>query len=60
MALPLPRRPGEEAQPAPRPHVTTPEPEREPPKRIARAVALTVALVIWFIPPPGNLTAAAW
>src|SRR6476620_9473167 len=28
--------------------------------RIARVVALAVALAIWFIPPPGDLTAQAW
>jgi len=28
--------------------------------RIARAVALAVALAIWFIPPPGGLTDQAW
>jgi divalent anion:Na+ symporter, DASS family len=27
---------------------------------IARLVAVAVALAIWFIPPPGNLTAQAW
>lgn len=60
MALPLPRRPDEEAQPGPQPHVPAPAPEREPPKRIARFVALAVALAIWFVPPPGGLTAQAW
>src|SRR5215831_21049910 len=28
--------------------------------RIARVVTLAVALTIWSIPPPGNLTAQAW
>src|SRR6185312_9863499 len=28
--------------------------------RIARVVALVIALAIWFIPPPGTLTAQAW
>jgi divalent anion:Na+ symporter, DASS family len=37
-------------------------PGAEPPKpkRIARAISLAVALAIWFVPPPGNLTAQAW
>src|SRR5215831_6625158 len=60
MALPLPRRPGEEGKSGPQPHAAAPEPTREPPKRIARAIAIAVALVIWFIPPPGKLTADAW
>jgi DASS family divalent anion:Na+ symporter len=60
VALPLPRRPGEDAKAGPQPHATAPEPEREPPKRIARAIAIAVALVIWFIPPPGKLTPQAW
>ena len=59
MALPLPRRPGEEAKAGPQPHTAAPEPP-EPPKRLARAIAIAVALVIWFIPPPGKLTADAW
>jgi len=28
--------------------------------RIARVVALVIALAIWFVPPPGTLTAQAW
>jgi DASS family divalent anion:Na+ symporter len=28
--------------------------------RIGRLVALAVALAIWFVPPPGDLTAQAW
>jgi divalent anion:Na+ symporter, DASS family len=60
MALPLPRRPGEEAKAGPRAHAAAPEPEGEPPKRLRRAIALAVALAIWFIPPPGTLTPQAW
>jgi len=60
MALPLPRRPGEEGKSGPQPHAAAPEPAREPPKRIARAIAIAVALIIWFIPPPGPLTPQAW
>jgi len=60
VALPLPRRPGEEAKAGPQPHAAAPEPPRERPKRLARAIAIAVALVIWFIPPPGKLSADAW
>src|SRR5262249_58731310 len=60
MAIPLPRRPGEERRAGPQRHEPTPEPAREPPKRIARAIAIAVALAIWFIPPPGRLTPQAW
>ena len=57
MVLPL-RRPGaDEAQPAVQPAPPAP-PER--PKRLARVIAIAIALVIWFVPPPGNLTSQAW
>src|SRR6476646_443602 len=42
MALPLPRRPGEEPKVGPQPHAPAPEPERDRPKRLARAIALAV------------------
>jgi DASS family divalent anion:Na+ symporter len=60
VALPLPRRPGDEGKSGPQPHAEAPEPKREPPKRIARAISIAVALIIWFIPPPGSLTPQAW
>src|SRR5215471_7340397 len=60
MALPLPRRPDEKGKPGPQPHAAAPEAKREPPKRIARAISIAVALIIWFIPPPGPLTPQAW
>src|SRR5215471_2165476 len=60
MALPLPRRPDEKGKPGPQPHAAAPEAKREPPKRIARAISIAVALIIWFIPPPGSLTPQAW
>src|SRR5690242_20123926 len=57
MVLPL-RRPGADEQPlAAQP---SPPAERERPKRWARVIALAIALVIWFLPPPGNLTSQAW
>ena len=62
MALPLRRPSPEESQstaPAKTPPAPgTPEPPR--PKRLARAISLAVALIIWFIPPPGDLTPQAW
>jgi len=62
MALPLRRPSSEEPQPtAPAktpPAPATPEPPK--PKRLARAISLAIALIIWFIPPPGNLTPQAW
>jgi DASS family divalent anion:Na+ symporter len=60
MALPLPRRPDEKGKPGAEPHGAAPEAKREPPKRIARAISIAVALIIWFIPPPGSLTPQAW
>jgi DASS family divalent anion:Na+ symporter len=60
MALPLPRRPGEEPTAGPKKHTPPPEQEREPPKRLARVIAIAVALAIWFIPAPGKLTPQAW
>lgn len=71
MAVPLPPRPGPEepnrsgpklvtnAPPAPPPAAPSPE-EPPKPKRLARAIALGVALAIWFIPPPGKLSPEAW
>jgi len=58
MALPLRRPAGEEPKPAPPSAPPTAAPER--PKRLARVIAIGIALVIWFIPPPGNLTSQAW
>src|SRR6187397_410970 len=60
MALPLPRRPENEPRPGPQLHEAPAEPERPKPKRIARAITLAVAIGIWLIPPPGNLSAQAW
>jgi DASS family divalent anion:Na+ symporter len=59
VAVPLRRQPNEEPPPpaAPLAELAAPPPRR---KRIARGIALAVALAIWFIPPPGNLTAQAW
>src|SRR5689334_19283758 len=57
MSLPL-RRPAANAEspaPAPPPAAAAPKP-----KRIARGISLALAAVIWFVPPPGNLTAQAW
>ena len=62
MALPL-RRPPPEESPSSAPAKTPPAPEAPEapkPKRLARAIALAIALIIWFIPPPGNLTPQAW
>jgi DASS family divalent anion:Na+ symporter len=62
MALPL-RRPAPDESPSTAP-ATPPAPKsgEEPPKpkRLARAISLAIALIIWFIPPPGGLTAQAW
>ena len=69
MAIPLPSGPPNEAKPGPRPVPDTPPsaappvadtPEAPKPKRLARGIAVAIALVIWFIPPPGTLTAQAW
>lgn len=56
MALPL-QRPVSEPPPAAQP---SPPPPVERPKRLARVVAIGIALVIWFVPPPGSLTSQAW
>jgi DASS family divalent anion:Na+ symporter len=58
MALPLRRPAGEEPKPAAPPAPPPAAPER--PKRLARVIAIGIALVIWFIPSPGNLTSQAW
>jgi DASS family divalent anion:Na+ symporter len=62
MALPL-RRPAPDESPSTAP-ATPPAPKSDEgppkPKRLARAVSLAIALIIWFIPPPGGLTAQAW
>jgi DASS family divalent anion:Na+ symporter len=62
MALPL-RRPTPDESPSTAPATPpAPKPDEEPPKpkRLARAISLAIALLIWFIPPPGGLTAQAW
>src|SRR5262245_61537089 len=62
MALPLRRPSSDESQstaPA-KPPPAPEEPEQPKPKRLARAISLAVALIIWFIPPPGGLTPQAW
>lgn len=56
MALPL-QRPVPEPPPAAQPSAPPPV---ERPKRLARVVAIGIALVIWFVPPPGSLTNQAW
>src|SRR5215204_3014388 len=71
MAAPLPHRREEDEAPAgpPRPRERLRELNAAPPtgapappkpKRLARAITLAIALVIWFIPLPGNLTPQAW
>ncbi len=60
MAVPLPRQPAGDPHPGPKAVPDSPPPERPRPKRLARAIALAVALIIWFIPPPGSLSAQAW
>jgi len=57
MVLPLRRPETDEVRLAVHPSPPAP-PER--PKRLARVIALAIALVIWFVPPPGNLTSQAW
>ena len=57
MALPL-RRTVTETPPKAPPSPPLPAPPR--PRRLARGISLGVALAIWFVPPPGNLTAQAW
>jgi divalent anion:Na+ symporter, DASS family len=59
MALPAPQPSAEKPRLAAFPKEAPPL-ERERPKRLARAIAIAVALVIWFVPAPGNLTAQAW
>jgi DASS family divalent anion:Na+ symporter len=58
MALPL-RRPTND-EPAPAGPPAPPAPDAAKPARLRRAISLAVALVIWFVPPPGNLTPQAW
>ena len=57
MVLPLRRPETDEVRLAVHPSPPAP-PER--PKRLARVIAIAIALVIWFVPPPGNLTSQAW
>jgi DASS family divalent anion:Na+ symporter len=57
MALPLQRPPVAEPRPADRPSPPPPPPR---PKRVARVIAVGIALGIWFVPPPGSLTSQAW
>lgn len=57
MALPLRRTVTEAPVEAP-PSPSAPTPPK--PKRLARGISVAVALAIWFVPPPGNLTAQAW
>lgn len=61
MALPI-RRPASEQPPSVPATAPQAPPATEPPKpkRVARAISLAVALAIWFVPPPGNLTPQAW
>src|SRR5689334_1425692 len=59
MSLPAPQPSAEKPRLAAFPR-ETPPPERAKPKRLARAMAVGVALVIWFVPAPGNLTTQAW
>lgn len=47
----------EEPEAAPAPPPAT-KPTRS--QRIRRVIAFAVALTIWFVPPPGNLTTQAW
>ena len=58
MSLPL-RRPAPEVQQPPA-AATPPAAPPERPKRLARVIAVAIALVIWFVPPPGGLTSQAW
>ena len=60
MALPFPRPPEKDARTASAPERAPPAPARSRRTLIARFVTVAVALAIWFIPPPGNLTAQAW
>jgi len=57
VALPL-RRTVTETPPKAPPSPPLPAPPK--PRRLARGISLGVALAIWFVPPPGNLTAQAW
>jgi len=62
MALPLRRPAADESQSTAPAKTPAPKPDEEPPrpKRLARAISLAIALIIWFIPPPGGLTPQAW
>jgi len=57
VTLPL-RRTVTETPPKAPPSPPLPAPPK--PRRLARGISLGVALAIWFVPPPGNLTAQAW
>ncbi len=58
MALPLRKPANDEPPPAAQPAPPAAEPPKPP--RLRRVISLAVALAIWFIPPPGNLTPQAW
>jgi len=60
--LPLRRPAADESQSTAPAKTPAPKPDEEPPrpKRLARAISLAIALIIWFIPPPGGLTPQAW
>ncbi|HXT14241.1 MAG TPA: DASS family sodium-coupled anion symporter [Gemmatimonadaceae bacterium] len=60
MAIPFPRREGDEALAGPKLVQAPAAAEPPKPKRIARAIAFAIALAVWFVPPPGSLTAQAW
>lgn len=62
MALPLRRTANAEPLPeeAAPPSQSAPAPKPPQPKRVARLISLGVAVGIWFVPPPGNLSAEAW
>ena len=60
MSLPAPQPAGERPRLAALPSQPPPAPERPKPKRLARVVSVAVAVGIWFVPPPGNLSVQAW